>query len=110
MRRYYTSPPPMPNQLPAFMVKRYYDVPSKVRELIQWAQKEYNTAVRDANKRKSVRVILFLQREYSAIRILAEAEGFRDLLGLITNENYNQLSGRERVFLRRAYEMYKSLL
>lgn len=110
MRRYYTNPPPMPNQLPAFMVKRYYDVPTKVQELIQWANREYNMAVRDANRRKSMRVVMFLQQEYSAIRILAEAEGFRELLGLITQENYNQLSGRERIFLRRAYEMYRSLI
>jgi hypothetical protein len=100
----------MPSQLPAFLVKHnYYNVAQKITELIAWSKAEYNRAVVDANRRKSVRVIMFLQREYSALRILAECEGFIDIIHMLNDENYNALSGRDRVFLRRAYEIYKSL-
>jgi hypothetical protein len=109
MRRYYTNPPPMPNQLPAFMVKRYYDVPSKVRELIRWSKKEYTRAVLEATRHNAIKFVRFLHEEYSAMRVLAEAEGFADLLNLLNDENYNKLTLRERVFIRRAYELYQSL-
>lgn len=85
------------------------DVPQKIRELIAWSKLEYNKSVRQANLRGAMKFVMFLQKEYSAIRILAESEEFRDILKLLNEENYNQLTGRERVFVRRAYEMYKAL-
>ncbi len=109
-RRYYINPPVMPNQLPAFIARSYVmDVPSKVSELIKWSKAEYTKAVVEATRHKALKFVTFLHKEYSAIRILAESEGFMDLINLLNEENYNQLSGRERVFIRRAYEMHKAL-
>lgn len=109
-RRYYYQPPTTPDKLPPFMRSKYYDVSSSIKRLIQWSKMEYNKMVVEATRhRLSIRAVRYLHEEYSAMRVLAEMEGFRDLLALVNEENYNQLDGRDRVFLRRAYEMYVSL-
>jgi len=110
MRNYYYQPPTTPDKLPPFMRSRYYDVPSSVKKFIYWANAEYNKLVREATRHSiSVRAIRYLHEEYSAIRVLAEMEGFRDLIGLITEENWNQLTPKERRFINNAYLLYQKL-
>lgn len=109
-RHYYYQQPVTPDKLPAFLRSKYYDVPSSVKKLIQWSKMEYNKMVVEASKRRlSIRAVQYLHEEYSAIRVMAEMEGFRDLLAMVNEDNYNQLDGRDRVFLRKAYEMYRLL-
>lgn len=112
MRRYYITPPKVTKDIPEFLRKRGYDsvnIPFKVQELIRWAKLEYNQAMRQANLQGAMRFVLYLQREYSAYRILAESEGFKKILRLLDNETYNQLNSRERQFIRRTYELYMAL-
>jgi len=107
-RRYYITPPI--TDIPEFLKRSYVmDVPAKIREMIQWSKMEYNKSVRQANLKGAMRFVLFLQREYSAYRILAESDTFKDILALLNEDNYNQLSSRERQFIRRTYEMYRAL-
>lgn len=111
-RRYYNNPPTTSYDVPDFIRRHYnYDIhiSSQIRDMIQWSIKEYNQALRTAYRQKAIRFADFLAKEYSAYRVLAESEGFGELLGLINENNYNKLDARERVFVRRAYEFYKAL-
>lgn len=105
-RRYYT-PPPTQGDIPAFLKKAY--VIRYVRELIKWSWDEYETGLQYLTKHASTRAIRFFINEYSAMRVLAESEAFREVLEYLNKDNYNQLSGRERVFIRRAYELFTHL-
>lgn len=108
MRRYYITPPA--TDIPEFLKRSYVmDVPTKIQELIHWSKLEYNKAVREASLKGAMRFVTFLHKEYSAYRILAESDGFKEMLSLLNDENYNQLSSRERQFIRRTYEMFKAL-
>jgi hypothetical protein len=107
-RNYYVSPPTAPKDVPTFVFYRYQTA-DHVRDLIQWSIKEYDKALRTLTQRASGRTISFFQREYSPMRVLAECEAFRSILPYIDEHNYNQLSGRERVFVRRAYELFIKL-
>jgi len=95
------------NDLPAFLMKRF--VVSHISEMIQWSIKEYNQAVRDLSRRGSYKAVKFLNEEYSPMRVLAETSEFKTILKLLDDVNYNKLGYRERVFVRRAYELYESL-
>lgn len=113
-RRYYTEPPKNGLDVPYFVKNHYnYDEPTAfanyIKELIVWATKEYRSALRSAAERGAFRFVKFLNEEYSPMRILAESDGFKELLGLVDAENYNKLSIRERVFVRRAYELFRAL-
>ncbi len=108
MNRTEFIPAPKPMPMPLFIYKRYY-LDRHLQDLIQWSIKEYNRRVRYLNKNSSPQMIRFYLEEYSAYRVLAENKMFWDILKMITSENYNKLDARERVFVRRAYELYKSL-
>ena len=99
--RYYNAPP----DLPSFFFKNPRYSQSAITELIAWAEKEYRDALRIFAKRKAWRTVKCLSDEYSGMRILAEFPEFRRIASLITQEVWNQLTGRQRVFLRRAFEM-----
>ena len=101
--RYFNAPP----DVPKFMYK--YS-PMAVIQLIEWANKEYNDALRKFAKRKSWKTVQHLASEYSGMRILAEFPEFRKIASLITQEVWNQLTGRQRVFLRRAFEINSALM
>jgi hypothetical protein len=105
-RRYYT-PPPVQGNIPAFLKKAY--AIKYVRELIKWSWDEYETALQYLTGHASSRAIRFFINEYSAMRVLAESEAFREVLGYLNEQNWNQLSGRERVFIRRAHELFTAL-
>ena len=105
-RKYYT-PPPTQGDIPAFLKKAY--LARHMKELIEWSKREYTTGMNFLNKHASMKTIMYFQREVSAMRVLAESEEFREVLDLINETNYNQLSSRERVFIRRAYELFRAL-
>lgn len=105
-RRYYTQPPTQGN-IPAFLKKAY--AVKHVRDLIKWSWNEYETALQYLTERASSKTIRFFINEYSAMRVLAESEAFREMLGYLTKENWDKLNGRERVFVRRSYELFKAL-
>lgn len=111
-RRYYNDPPIRSYDVPAF-IKKHYDmdeyIAQQIQKMIQWSTREYNQALRTAYRQKAIRFADFLAKEYSAMRVLAESEGFAELLAMLNDRNYNKLSGRERVFVRRAYQFYKAL-
>lgn len=108
MRRTDFIPAPKPLPMPLYVYKRYY-LHFHLQNLIQWSIKEYNRRVRYLNQNSSPQMIRFYLEEYSAMRVLAENKMFWDIIKMLTNDNYNKLSARERVFVRRAYEMYKAL-
>ena len=105
-RRYYVAPPTQ-GDIPLFLKKAY--LVTHLRKLIEWSKQEYTMGMNYLNKHASMKTILFFQREVSAMRVLAESEEFREVLDLINETNYNQLSSRERVFIRRAYELFRAL-
>ena len=107
-RTYYHTPPTVPQDVPVFIF-RNYSVSNHVKEMIQWAAKEYRLAYQHLSRHARPSTLQFFLEEYSPMRVLAESEGFRDLLKMLDERNYNQLSLRERVFLRRAYELFKHL-
>jgi hypothetical protein len=113
MRRYYVTPPTNKRDVPFFIRKHYnYDEPAVfagyVKELIVWATQEYRAALRSAAERGAFRFVKFLNEEYSPMRILAESEGFKEILKMMDERNYNILSGRDRIFVRRSYELFKA--
>lgn len=103
--KYYTPPP----DLPAFIYKRY--PVSSVSQLIAWSKKEYNDALRLFAKRGEFATVRLLTTNYSPMRLLAEMEGFKAIVAILVRDSrvWNSLSGRDRVFIRRAYELYEML-
>lgn len=81
------------------------------QDLIAWAKKEYYDGLRLYAKRREFATVRLLATNYSPMRILAEMQGFRHIVALLVKDAaiYNSLSGRDRVFIRRAYEMYEKL-
>lgn len=100
----YITPPP---DLPMFLYRRY--AKSSLQKLIEWAKAEHQARLVFCAEHGYWREFKRLNEEYSPIRVLAEIKGFRRICANLTQEGYNQLSGRERVFIRRAYE-FRELL
>jgi hypothetical protein len=105
-RKHWVNPPTLGN-IPAFLKKRFFV--KYIRQLIKWAWSEYETGLQYLTEHASSKAIRFFIDEYSAMRVLAESEAFREAIEYIDNNNYGQLTARERVFVRRAYELYTSL-
>lgn len=105
-RRYYVEPPTQGN-IPAFLKKHF--LARHIRNLIRWAEREYNTGMNYLNKHASMKTIMYFQQEVSAMRVLAESGLFQDVLESLNETNFNQLSARERRFVRRSYELFKAL-
>lgn len=107
--RYYTLPP---EEVPAFIYKHYPNaLVSHTQDLIAWAKKEYYDGLRLYAKRREFATVRLLATNYSPMRILAEMQGFRRIVALLVKDAaiYNSLSGRDRVFIRRAYEIYEKV-
>jgi hypothetical protein len=100
-------PVPTQGNIPAFLKKAY--LADYMRDLIQWAKQEYTVGMNYLNKHASPRTIMYFQHNVSAMRVLAENEAFREVVELLNEQNYNQLSHRERVFIRRTYELFRAL-
>lgn len=62
--RYFTPPP---NNQPDFIYKRYGSRAAK--DLISWAKKEYDDALKLFTKRGAWKTVSHLSKEYSAMRI-----------------------------------------
>lgn len=104
--RYFTPPP---NNQPDFIYKRYGSRVAK--DLIGWAKKEYNDALRLFAKRGAWKTVRYLSRECSAMRVLAEMPEFRRIVSLMAGdiEDWNKLDRGDRIFIRNAYEIYEAL-
>ena len=101
--RYYTNPPDIPMFLYKHRAKKNFG------DLIAWSIKEYDDALRLMAKRGAMRTVKYLTEEYSPMRILAEMPNFRAVVAKLDMDTYNELSARERQFIRRAYEIYENL-
>lgn len=101
--QYIISPP----DLPTFL---YKSNASALKGLISWATKEHRKRLAYCARRGYFREWKRLHEDYSPVRVLAEMEGFHKICSLITEDVWNELSARERVFIRRAYELRGMLL
>ena len=103
--RQYINPPPI---FPDYIIKHY---PHRVmRELMEWSKKEFHDRLIYLSEHGYWKELRRMNENWSPIRILAEMKGFRKMCAYINNEKYNQFTGRERVFIRRAYELRDLLL
>lgn len=100
-------PVPTQGNIPAFLKKAY--LADHIRDLIEWSKREYTMGMNYLNKHASAKTIMYFQHNVSAMRVLAENEEFREVLDLMNESNYNQLSPRERRFIRRTYELFRAL-
>lgn len=96
-----------PPSFPDFIFKRWV---SPYRKLMAWAKEEYNARLEYCASRGYFKQHAYLTRNSSPIRILAEVSGYRRFCSLITQEVWDQFTPRERVFIRRAFEMRDFLL
>lgn len=99
MSSQYVIPPP---DVPEFMYKTY---DSAWIDLIKWANREYRARLHYLAKNGYVREWKVMNEEYSPIRILAELSGYRRFCSKMTQSVWDKFTGRERVFIRRAYEL-----
>ena len=90
-----------PPDLPPFLASRA----SSLRDLIQWAKSEHQRWIMRCSEHGYYRYLKVLNEEYSPMRFLAEMPEFRRICANIKEYEWNQLSGRERVFIRRAFEL-----
>ena len=100
--QYFVQPP----DVPMFLAGR----PSNLRGLIQWAKDEHQRAVIISTKKGLWKTLDRLSKEYSPIRVLAEMHEFRRICANIKKSDWDALTGRERVFIRRAFELRDLLL
>lgn len=101
--RYFTLPP---TNVPEFFFRHYVWT---WRNLIAWSVKEYDDALILFSKRGAMKTVKYLSKEYSAMRVLAEMPGFRRMIANITQDVWDKFDMRERVFIRRAWEIYELL-
>lgn len=99
MSNHYVIPPP---NVPEFMYRTY---DSTWIDLIKWANREYRARLHYLAKNGYVREWKKMNEEYSPIRILAELTGYRRLCAKMNDGVWNRFSMRERVFIRRAFEL-----
>jgi hypothetical protein len=99
----YITPPP---DIPYFMFKRYA---SSFERMIKWAEKEFQDRLRYCAEHGYWRTLKYLNEEYSPVRLLAEIHGFRRMCANIDQNTWNKLTGRQRVFIRRAFELRELL-
>lgn len=95
----YITPPPA---IPEFMFKRYA---SSLEAMIEWAEKEFQDRLKYCASHGYWKTLKYLNEEYSPVRLLAETHGFRKMCAMITPQSWNKLTGRHRVFIRKAFEL-----
>ena len=95
----YITPPP---NVPVFLYKTH---PFALRHLIEWAKAEHQERLQYCAERGYYRELKRLNDDYSPIRVLAEMDGLGKICAKITQKTWDKLTFRERVFIRRAYEM-----
>lgn len=91
-----------PPDIPEFIYKRNVQA---WRNLIDWSRKEFQARLIHLSEHGYWRELKRMNQNYSPYRILAEMSGYRKLCSLITQEMWEGLSGRERVHIRRAFEL-----
>ena len=94
----YITPPP---NLPMFLYRR----PSALKNLIYWARKEHSDRMMYCINHGYWKEFKRLNEDYSPMRVLAEMKNFRKICTTLTQGSWDQLTGRERVFIRRAFEL-----
>ncbi len=99
---HYISPPP---SVPPFLSGRV----SHLRNLIRWSKDEHQRWIIRCTENGYYRYLKVLNEEYSPIRFLAEMPGFRNVCAQITQNDWNTLSGRERKYIRAAFELRDQL-
>ena len=106
MRQYVVNPP----NIPMFIHKNYPQ--QTLPKLIQWAEKEFDARLKYCAENGYWYELKRLNEEYSPMRILAEMSGFRKICAYLQNNQrgWNELTGRQRVFVRRSYELRDLLM
>lgn len=99
---YITQPP----NIPYFLYKHHS---TAITQMIAWAEKEFQDRLIYCAEHGYWRTLKYLNEEYSPIRILAEAHGFRKICSMINQTAWNKLTGRQRVFVRKAFELREIL-
>jgi hypothetical protein len=95
----YLIPPP---NVPIFLYKFHSN---SLRKLIEWAKAEHRARLIWCAENGYYKELKRLNEDYSPMRVLAELTEYHKICATITKTIWNSLSGRERVFLRRAYEV-----
>lgn len=104
MNSQYVIPPP---DIPEFFYGNYKSV---WIDLIQWANREYKARLHYLAKNGYMREFKNMNENWSPIRILAELRGYRKFCALMKKSVWDSFSMRERVFIRRSYELRDLLL
>lgn len=91
-----------PPDVPEFLYKRNYQA---WKQLIDWAKAEFQARLIYLSENGYWKELRNLNQNYSPMRILAEMSGYRKLCSLLSGELWNELTGRERVFIRRSFEL-----
>lgn len=99
----YITPPP---NVPFFLFNRAV----VLKNMIEWAKKEHAARIQFCADRGYYRELKRLNEDYSPMRVLAEVNGFRRICAKITESVWNELTGRERVFIRRSFEIRQLLV
>lgn len=96
-----------PPNYPLFFYKMY---PQKlIGELILWAQREHEARLRYCAERGYFKELKRLNEDYSFIRVLSEIDGYVRICAALGNRGWDRLTGRQRVYIRRAYEIKNML-
>ena len=103
-RPQYINPPP---DVPLFVYKTSTQA---LQELIKWANKEHRAWLQYLSENAYYKQLTYFTHNVSPYRILAEMSGFRHIASVISQRSWDKLSGRERVFIRRSYELRDHLL
>ena len=93
-----------PPSVPEFLYKSYSNV---WLDLIEWAKQERKARLKYLSEHGYYKEYKRFLENDSPIKILAELTGYRKLCFFLTqNEGlWNRFTGRQRVFIRRAYEL-----
>lgn len=103
MKSQYVIQPP---NIPEFL---YKSNSTAWKSLIVWANKEYEARLRYCAKNGYLKQWVWLHKNSSPIRILAEMSKYRKFCSLLTEGVWDMFSARERRFLRRSYELRELL-
>ena len=104
---YYITPPQIRTYSPFFK----YKAVTKALALVEWADKEYQTALNVAIEKERWGTVKVLAGEWSGMRVLSQLPDFHWFCALFVQDIdlWNKLDRKTRKFITKALEWYEGL-
>lgn len=104
---FYHTPP----QLKTYTLFFQSSAVRKAQAMVEWADREYQTALETAIEKNRWGTVKVLAGEWSGMRVLSQLEDFRWFCAMLAQDEtlWNKLDRKTRKFITKAYEWYEGM-